>query len=61
VRKSRVLLHLTYSRIPAPIRPTWREWKDICKAFGDPRRAAIALIAQAAAELEKHLKDKGKL
>ena len=58
MRPSRVLLHLTYARIPSPIRPTWREWKDICKVFGDPRRASIALIAQACAELEKKLKEK---
>ena len=58
MRRSRAILHLTYSRIPAPIRPTWKEWKDICRAFGDPRKASIALIAQACAELEQHLKEK---
>lgn len=49
------MLHLCYDRIPRPIRPTWREWKEICKAFGDPRRASIALIAQAVAELKKKM------
>jgi hypothetical protein len=61
MRPSRVMLHLCYDRIPREFRPTWREWKDICKAFGDPRKASIALIAQATAELEKKLKEEGKL
>jgi len=49
------MLHLCYDRIPQPIRPTWKEWKEICKVFGDPRRASIALISQAAAELEQRM------
>lgn len=52
------MLHLTYRRIPPQIRPSWKEWKEICAAFGDPRRASIALIAQATAELEKKLEEK---
>ncbi len=52
------MLHLCYNRIPAPIRPSWKEWKEICIAFGDPRRASLALIAQAVAELEKKVKKK---
>lgn len=56
MRKSRALLHLTYSRIPPQIRPTWNEWKLICGKFKDPRRAFVALMARATAELEKKLK-----
>ncbi len=57
MRPSRVMLHLCFDRIPRPIRPTWKEWKEICKAFGDPRRASIALIAQATAELKKKMEE----
>ncbi len=54
------MLRLCYDRIPRPIRPSWRVWKEMSRAFGDPRRASLALIAQATADLQEQLKKKMK-
>lgn len=53
MRRKRALLHLTYQRIPKPMRPSWRDWKKICGAFGDPRQAYVSLMTHAVAKLEQ--------
>lgn len=55
MRKKRVEIHLGWKALPKPIRPTWEEWKCIVRAFGDPKRAVVAILAQATAKLERKL------